>query len=80
MTDLWFTEKLMWCKITADRVCHGRNTEPPGCKGRDEYPGVEERGMGSMCDLVSVGKKMGELKSEGEERTTQKEEVGETAG
>lgn len=42
--------------------------------------GAEERGMGSMRDLGSVGKEMGELKVEGEERMTQEEEVGETVG
>lgn len=37
MTDLWFTEQVMWQKITADRVCHRRNTETPECKGQHQY-------------------------------------------
>lgn len=81
MADLWLTEKLVWCKITANCVCHGRNTESLGSKGQDKYPKrLEQRKEEwGACLAWQCGGEDGELKVEGEESVTQKEEVGETA-
>jgi len=67
MTDLWFTGTVMWRKIAADRVCHRRNTEPPGCKGQNEYPKclVQRKEEWGACLALAVGEEDGGIESRG---------------